>query len=109
MREAMSLWALLLFAQDFQLKIIVAHLWRATTRARVPLSVPRGGCARRDRKKPSERAPRVVSNSGWVFGLVSLVQNAIYPKGTPYSTMIMALVYLVLKIVGKVKKSGPKL
>ena len=27
----------------------VAHLWRATTRARVPPPVPKGGCARRDK------------------------------------------------------------
>ena len=47
----------------------VAYLWRATTRVRVPLPVPRGGCARRDKIKPSERARRVE-----VLGLVSLVR-----------------------------------
>jgi len=34
----------------------VAHLWRAATRARVPLPVPKGVCARRDGKILSERA-----------------------------------------------------
>jgi hypothetical protein len=29
----------------------VAHLWRATTRVRVPLPVPRGDCACRDKEK----------------------------------------------------------
>jgi len=53
----------------------VAHLWRATTRARVPLPVPRGGCACRDKTELSERARRVVSNSGWVLGVVSLVDS----------------------------------
>jgi hypothetical protein len=51
----------------------VAHLWRATTRVRVPLPVPRGGCARRDKIKLSERARRVVSKFVEVIGLVSLV------------------------------------
>jgi len=50
----------------------VAHLWRATTRARVPIPVPRGGCACRDKTKISERARRVVSNSGWVLPEVLL-------------------------------------
>jgi hypothetical protein len=59
----------------------VAHLCRAATRARVPLSVPRGGCARRDKNKVSERAPRVVSKSGWVFGAVSLEAGVIINDG----------------------------
>jgi len=49
----------------------VAHLWRATTRVRVPLPVPRGGCACWDKRKLSERARRVVSNFGDVLGWVS--------------------------------------
>jgi hypothetical protein len=51
----------------------VAHLWRATTRVHVPLPVSRGGCARRDKIKRSERVRRVVSNFVEVLGLVSLV------------------------------------
>jgi len=51
----------------------VAHLWRA--HLCVPLPVPRGGCARPDEKKLSERAPRVVSNFVEGLGLVSLVAD----------------------------------
>jgi len=52
----------------------VAHLWRATTRVRVPLPVPRGGCVCWDKIKLSERAQRVVSNFVEVLGWVSLVR-----------------------------------
>jgi len=44
-----------------------------TARVRVPLPVPRGGCARRDKRKPSERARRLVSNFVEVLGMVSLI------------------------------------
>ena len=44
-----------------------AHLWRAATRARVSVPVPRGDCVRRFTKEPSERARRVALNFGaWV-------------------------------------------
>jgi len=49
----------------------VAHLWSATKCVRIPLPVPRGGCARRDKRKPWERARRVDSNFVEVLGLVS--------------------------------------
>jgi len=53
----------------------VAHLWRATTSARVPSPVLRGGCARGDNKK-TERARRVDSNSGSTQ-FTTLVQTAV--------------------------------
>jgi hypothetical protein len=55
----------------------VAHLWRAATRVRVLLPVPRGDCARRDERNLSERARRVVSNFVEVLGLVSLIRGRV--------------------------------
>ena len=47
------------------------------TRAR-PLPVPRGDCARRDKRNLWERARRVVSNFVEVLGLVSLVRVVVF-------------------------------
>jgi len=60
----------------------VTHLWRATKRVRVPLPVPRGGCTRQDKRKPSERARRVDSNVVEDLGLVSLVRGRVSLKST---------------------------
>jgi len=57
----------------------VAHSWRGTTRVRVPLPVPIGGCARRDKRKLSERARQVDSNFVEALGFVSLVPGTSSP------------------------------